>query len=154
MQTYERLDGLQANYIRPFNVYGSRQSRAGSYSPAVPNFIYSLSRNESPNITGDGKQARDFTYVDDVVDLIYQASQTKVSGEAFNAGAGHTYSINELFKTVAKLMDSKVKPTYIAKVLEPKTTLADISKSQRLLDWQPRFTLEEGLKLTIKEMLA
>jgi nucleoside-diphosphate-sugar epimerase len=151
---YERLDGLQANYIRPFNVYGSRQSLKGSYSPAVPNFIDSLSKNESPKITGNGKQARDFTYVDDVVDLIYKASQTKVSGEAFNAGAGHTYSINDLFKTVAKLLDKDIKPTYIAKVIEPKTTLADISKGKRLLGWIPKYTLEEGLRLTIKEILG
>jgi nucleoside-diphosphate-sugar epimerase len=151
---YERLDGLKANYIRPFNVYGSRQSLKGSYSPAVPNFIDALSKDKSPYITGDGKQARDFTYVDDVVDLIYRASTTKVFGEAFNAGAGHTYTINDLFKTVAKIMGKNIKPTYIEKVLEPKTTLADISKSKRLLGWKPKYTLEQGLRKTIKEILG
>src|SRR5258706_11739487 len=65
---YERMYGLEVNCVRPFNVYGTRQNNSG-YAAAVPKFIELLSKNEPCSITGDGEQSRDFTYVDDVVDI-------------------------------------------------------------------------------------
>lgn len=151
---WERLYGLESNYIRPFNVYGTRQNPLGGYAAAVPKFIDQISKGKIPMITGNGEQSRDFTYVDDVVDQIILAGKSKVFGEAFNAGAGHTVSINEIFKTVCKLMNKKVQPLYVAPVVEPKMTLADISKAKRLLGWEPKVSLEEGLKRTIEGTLA
>lgn len=146
---YEKLDGLKANYIRPFNVYGTRQSTEGGYGAAVPKFIEALGQDKAGEITGDGEQRRDFTYIDDVVDLMISASQSDVYGEAFNAGAGHNYSINELYATISKIMGKNIPAKHIEAVVEPHMTLADTSKAWSMLRWKPRIGLEEGLRRTI-----
>jgi nucleoside-diphosphate-sugar epimerase len=155
-ELFGKLYGLQINRIRPFNVYGTRQNPAGEYAAAVPkfidrvnSFINVLKADGYPVITGDGKQVRDFVYVDDVVDLMIKASKSKVYGEAFNAGSGKNISINDLYDKVCEIMGVKVKPVHIAPVFEPRQTLADISKAKRLLGWEPKTSLEEGLRRTI-----
>lgn len=146
---YQIMYGLQYNIIRPFNIYGGRQSVNGGYAAAVPNFIKLLNENKSPWITGDGTQARDFIYVDDVVDLLIKVSKSKVHGEIFNAGYGKNTSINELYTTIAKLMNKNIKASHIAPVFEPKETLGDIRKAKELLGWEPKIDLKEGLKRTV-----
>lgn len=153
-EMFRKLHGLEVNYIRPFNVYGSRQNPFSAYSAAVPKFINLLSTGGQPWITGDGEQRRDFIYVDDVTEIIYLASQCKEFGEAFNAGSGTNTSINELYWTICKVMGKNVKPTYIPKVFEPSMTLADMSKVKRILKFKPRIGLEEGLRKTVSEWNA
>jgi nucleoside-diphosphate-sugar epimerase len=143
---YGMLNGLKANYIRPFNVYGKRQSPEGGYAAAVPKFIESLKQDKAGNITGDGEQRRDFIYVDDVVDLIVKAAETEVFGEAFNAGSGNNYSINELYETISNVMRKDIPPNYVNPVVEPHMTLADTSKARSLLGWAPKVSLEEGIR--------
>jgi len=150
---FELLYGLKANYIRPFNVYGTRQSPKGAYAGAVPKFIDAMSKGETPYITGDGKQARDFIYIDDVCELIVAASKADVCGEAFNAGSGTNISINDLFDNVCKIMGKQVVPDHIPPVIEPGMTLADISKAKRMLGWEPKVSLEEGLRKTVEGTL-
>ena len=156
-ELFEKLYGLQINRIRPFNIYGTRQSPTGEYAAAVPRFIdrvnsfISVLKSDSyPVITGDGKQVRDFVYVDDVVDLMIRASKSKIYGEAFNAGSGKNISINDLYNKVCKAMDVKVKAVHIAPVFEPRQTLADIRKAKKLLGWIPKVSLEEGIERTVK----
>ena len=146
---YEKLDGLNYNVVRPFNVYGTRQSIDGGYGAAVPKFIEALKLGNPGEITGDGEQRRDFTYIDDVVDLIIKTAETKVHGEVFNAGAGHNYSINELYNTVCKVIGKEIPPKYVPAVIEPHMTLADTLKAWNLLGWRPKVSLEEGLRRTI-----
>ncbi|MFA5036106.1 MAG: NAD-dependent epimerase/dehydratase family protein [Candidatus Izemoplasmatales bacterium] len=143
---YQRLYNLQSNYIRPFNVFGKRQPPGGGYAAVVPSFIDALKKGEQPFITGDGEQRRDFVFVEDVVDLIILASESKVYGEAFNAGLGKNVSINELYKTICTLMGKDVEPKYVEAVFEPREVLADITKAKELLGYTPKFTLEEGLR--------
>lgn len=147
---FGKLYGLQVNSIRPFNVYGSRMNPRGIYSGAVPKFIDMIKKRLRPNITGTGKQARDFIYVDDAVELMILMSKSKVYGEVFNCGSGTNISINDLFKKICKLMGEDIKPIHTPKVFEPKQTLADISKAKKLLGWTPKISLEEGLKRTIQ----
>lgn len=147
---FERIYGLEFNAIRPFNVYGSRMNPKGVYSSAVAKFIEVIHKGLPLHITGDGTQARDFVYVEDVVDQMILASTSKVHGEAFNCGSGENTSINDLMKTIAKLMKAKINPIHTPPVLEPTQTLADISKAERLLGWTPKTSLEEGLKKTIE----
>jgi len=156
-ELFGKLYGLEINRIRPFNVYGTRQNPTGEYAAAVPRFIdrvnsfISVLRADGyPVITGDGKQARDFIYVDDVVDLMILASKSKVYGEAFNAGSGKNITINELYDKVCKIMKVNVKPVYIDPVFEPRVTRADIRKAKKLLGWEPKVDLEEGLRKTIE----
>lgn len=146
---FEVMYGLESNYIRPFNVFGPRQSTKGTYAAAVPNFINHLLKNTSSNITGDGSQARDFVYVEDVVDLMILLSKTPVVGEAFNAGSGVKTSIIKLYKTIEKIIGKQLAPNYIPEVYEPKYTLGDMTKAKRLLGYKPKYDLINGLKKTI-----
>jgi UDP-glucose 4-epimerase len=155
-QLFGKLYGLQVNCIRPFNVYGTRQNPAGEYAAAVPRFIDRVNSFVSvlkadgyPVITGDGKQARDFIYVDDVVDLMILAAKSKIHGESFNAGSGTNVSINDLYDKVCKIMGSTTKAVHIDPVFEPRETMADIRKAKKLLGWKPKIGLDEGLRRTI-----
>ncbi len=147
---FERIYGLEFNAIRPFNVYGSRMNPKGVYSSAVAKFIEVIHKGLPLYITGDGTQARDFVYVDDVVDQMLLMATSKVHGEAFNCGSGTNNSINDLMKTIAKLMGAEINPIHTPAVLEPTQTLADISKAEKLLGWKPKTSLEEGLQKTIE----
>jgi UDP-glucose 4-epimerase len=146
---YAKFFDLEINCIRPFNVYGPRQNPLSPYSAAVPKFIDALAKNRPAYITGDGEQRRDFIYVDDVVEEMILLSQCETYGESFNAGSGTNVSINELLTIICKLMGKEFNPDYVDKVLEPTQTLADMSKVKKVLNWQPKISLEEGLKRTI-----
>jgi nucleoside-diphosphate-sugar epimerase len=150
---FEKLYGLESNYTRPFNVYGSRMPFTGIYTSAVAMFIDMVKKKLPIKITGDGEQRRDFIYIDDVVDQLLLMSTSKVYGEAFNCGSGTNKSINELLETIARLMGEDVTPSYIPPVIEPTQTLADITKAKELLGWKPKIGFEEGLKRTIKGIL-
>ena len=152
---FGRMYGLQVNCIRPFNVYGARQNKEGGYAAAVPSFIDKLKNHQVAKITGDGEQSRDFTYVEDIVDLLIRASVPLVYGESFNGGAGRNVTVNYVYRTIAKLMNKDtVEPVYVDPISEPKMTLADNSKARRLLGWVPQYSIEEGLIKTIKEILS
>ena len=146
---FENIYGLEVNSIRPFNVYGTRQNPLSDYSAAVPKFINQVSKGEIPYITGDGEQARDFIYVDDVVELMFKMSECPQFGESFNAGSGTNTSINNLLKEICSLMGKEDTHTMAPKLIEPTQTLADMSKVKRVFDWEPQVSLHEGLKRTI-----
>lgn len=146
---FQKLYGLEWNAIRPFNVYGARMNPKSAYSCAVAKFIDAMKEDLPINITGDGEQARDMIYIDDVIDQIILMSQSTVYGEAFNCGSGTNTSINDLLKTIARLMGKEVNATHIAPVLEPTQTLGDITKAKKFLYWEPKVSLVEGLRRTI-----
>lgn len=150
---FARLHQLNINYIRPFNVYGPRQNPKGSYAAVVPTFIDQLSKDQTPSITGDGNQSRDFIYVDDIVELLMKAALTTTSGEVFNGGSGTTTPINTLYALIAKLLGKNIDPIYIPAVFEPPVTQGDISKAREMLGWEPRVSLEDGLRMTINANL-
>ena len=141
---------IKTNIVRPFNVYGKRQDPNGPYGAAIPKFINYLKKGKQPYITGDGEQFRDFIYIDDLVELFILASKGDVYGEIFNGGSGETSSVNDLYKLISKIMKKEITPEYVKEVKEP-NTLADISKSKKLLNWEPKISLEEGLKKVIYE---
>lgn len=144
---YYVLYGIETISLRYFNVYGPRQVASGGYSNLIPKTI-SLSYNgKSPEIYGDGLQTRDFTYVKDVVEANILAARTQnkeAFGQIFNVGNNSNLSVNEVVGII--LGDKKISPTYKKPVVEPKNTLADNSKIKRLLQWQPKFRFEEGIK--------
>jgi UDP-glucose 4-epimerase len=148
-QLYERLYGLEFNSVRPFNVFGSRQPPGGGYAAAVPKFIDMLKNGETPYITGDGEQKRDFVYVDNVIDVLVGAGKCKEHGEAFNAGSETNITINNLYKMIRRLMKEDVKPDYIDRVFEPRITLSDMTKAKKLLGWKLKIGLEDGLRRMI-----
>ena len=148
---FSRGFGLETVAVRYFNVFGPRQSLENEYAVVIPKFITCLLRKESPPVYGDGKQSRDFTYVDNVVDGTILASQTaRVSGEVFNIALGEEHSVLDLLQELNTIMGLSIPPDF--KPPRPgdvQRTLADPSKAQRMLRWQGRVTFAEGLRRTI-----
>jgi nucleoside-diphosphate-sugar epimerase len=134
-----RLNG--AVCLRYFNVYGPRQSVDGAYASAIPLFIENRKAGAVSTIFGDGKQTRDFTWVGDVVRAtILAAESDKVgNGEVINIGGGKNYSVNQL----AEMIGGKYE--YGPVRVEPRNSLADITRAKELLGWEPRVFLEQGI---------
>jgi nucleoside-diphosphate-sugar epimerase len=144
---YSVIYGLETVSLRYFNVFGKNQDPEGPYALVIGKFLKLKKEGKPLLITGDGEQSRDFVAVADVVRANILASE-KASvgkGEVINIGGGRACSINKL----AELLGGPVE--YIPARLEPKHTLADISKAKELLDWEPEVTLEEGVKELLKE---
>jgi len=133
--------------LRYFNVYGPRMDDRGAYVTVMSVFLKQLANKQPLTITGDGTQTRDFSYVSDVVraNVLAMKSKKVGKGEAINIGGIKNYSINQ----IAKMFGDEVK--YIPLRIEPHDTLADISLAKKLLDWQPKIKLEEGIKKLVKE---
>lgn len=128
--------------LRYFNVFGPRAPREGAYATVIGIFLSQKEKGEPLTIIGDGEQSRDFTYVKDVVRANILASESKVgSGEAFNIGAGHNYTVNKLAGFIGgTTVHIPSRPG------ESKHSLADTSLAKELLGWQAEYDLESGLK--------
>jgi UDP-glucose 4-epimerase len=114
---------------------------------AIHKFIVSMLRNEEVIVFGNGEQTRDFTYIDDVVEASILALESKCVGEVFNIGGGTKISVNNLIKQIEKLLKIPAKIKYIeCQKGDVKDTLADISKAKKLLSYEPKFNIENGLK--------
>ena len=148
---FTRGFGLETVCVRYFNVFGPRQSLENDYAVVIPKFISCLLRKESPPVYGDGKQSRDFTYVDNVVEGTLAASQVPgVSGEVFNIALGEEHTVLDLLNELNTIMGLSIKPA-----LKPprpgdvKRTLADCSKAKKLLKWSGSVPFAEGLRRTV-----
>ncbi|RMD66159.1 NAD-dependent epimerase/dehydratase family protein [Candidatus Pacearchaeota archaeon] len=145
--------GLETIALRYFNVYGPEQNPCGAYAQAIPKFAKLILEGKQPTIYGDGEQTRDFTYIDDVVEANMLAATTQNAecfGKAFNIGSGKNYSVNEIFRRIARFYNSDIEPIYAEPVQEPRHTQADITRARELLGWTPKVTLDEGLPLTLE----
>jgi UDP-glucose 4-epimerase len=137
---WSQLYNLPAVSLRFFNVYGPRARTSGTYGAVFGVFLAQKIAKKPFTVVGDGNQTRDFTYVSDIVNALYSAFESEISGEIINIGSSRTYSINLL----VKLLEGEV--TYIPKRPgEPDATWADISKAKKLLKWSPQVSLEEGV---------
>lgn len=142
--SFYKIYGLKTVSLRYFTVYGPRQRR----DMAIRIFVDQILNKNQPVIFGDGTQTRDFTNILDVVDANMLAMKNNNGdGGVFNIGSGKNISINKLIKLILKLMNSKIKPVYESKKLgDVNHTLADISKSKKILNWEIKVSLEKGLK--------
>ncbi|MFL6354250.1 MAG: SDR family oxidoreductase [Bryobacteraceae bacterium] len=143
--------GLQTVSLRFFNVFGPRQDPTSVYSGVLSVFLTCLIGRRRPTIYGDGQQSRDFTYVEDVVQLLMNASvATGVSGKVFNAGNGNRYTLNETWALLQKIEGVKLPPIYAAsRAGDVRHSQADTTAAVRDLDHKPSFTFEQGLRLTL-----
>ena len=134
--------GLPTVSLRYFNVYGPRMSAEGAYATVIAIFLRQRQAGQSLTITGDGQQRRDFTFVGDVVraNLLAAENPQVGRGKVINIGSGRNYSVNQ----VAEMIGGPV--VHIAPRLEPQESLADISRAQELLGWQPAVALPDWLK--------
>lgn len=138
---------LPAVSLRFFNVYGPRSRTSGTYGAVFGVFLAQKLAGKSFTVVGDGKQTRDFTYVSDVANAVLAAAESSIVGEIFNVGSGKTVSVNRI---VELLGGDKI---YIPKRPgEPDCTFADISKIKKMIGWEPKITIEEGVKELLKNI--
>jgi UDP-N-acetylglucosamine/UDP-N-acetylgalactosamine 4-epimerase len=151
--------GIEYIGLRYFNVFGRRQDPQGAYAAVIPKFISQLLKHEAPIINGDGSFSRDFTYIDNVVELNIQALLTQnesAINEIYNVACGEATSLNSLFQM---LRDELAMHAPSVKAIEPihekirvgdiPHSLASIEKAQRLLAYKPSTNVEEGIKQTV-----
>lgn len=144
---WAQVYGLPVVSLRLFNVYGPRSRTSGTYGAVFGVFLAQKLAGQPFTVVGDGTQTRDFTFVTDVVDAFVRAAESDVSGEIFNVGSGNTYSV----KRLVELLEGPV--VYIPKRPgEPECTFADTAKIQRALGWQPKVSLEEGVRVMLENI--
>lgn len=148
---FTRLFGLETVCLRYFNVYGPRQNPESKYSAVIPIFIYRLLKGRRPEIHGDGKQSRDFHYVDSVADANWLAIKVpKASGEVFNVASREEHSVLEIFRNLRKMLGKPaVEPRFLMKRPgDVRRTLADIAKARRILGYHAVTSFRQGLQKT------
>lgn len=147
-----RLYGLEIVSLRYFNVFGPRQSLENEYAVVVPKFIVSLLKQQSPPIYGDGRQERDFTYIDNVVEANIRAlTRENIGGEVFNVALGRPYSVNSLLAALKNITGSNIEPVYLPPRLgDVRKTYADTGKLKNVLGVKGQIGFEEGLAKTVE----
>jgi len=151
-QMFTRLFGLETVVIRYFNVFGPRQDPGSAYSGVISLFATQLPAGKRPTIYGDGGQTRDFTYIANVVDGVLRACEApKAAGEVINVATGHQISLNELLRTLNKIVGTDIQAVYKEeRTGDVRDSLADISKAKALLGYTPTVSLEDGLRKTLE----
>lgn len=144
---YHRYKGVDTKIVRIFNTYGPRMRP--NDGRAIPTFIPQALHNEPLTVFGDGSQTRSFCYVDDLIEGIYRLMMSDYH-EPVNIGNPHEMTVREMAELVIKIAGSS--SVIIEKPLpenDPKVRQPDISLAKKLLDWEPKVPIEEGLKITI-----
>jgi len=148
---YEKHFNMKCMCLRYFNVYGPRQDPNSQYSGVISKFIGKMLNKEQPIVFGDGKQTRDFVYVNDIVNANMLAMKSKIHGKIANIGTGEETSLLELLGTLNNILGENLKPKFKSeRTGDVKYSYADISVANYLLKYKPTTSLENGLKETIK----
>lgn len=146
---YKKLYGLDTYGLRYFNVFGRRQNPEGAYAAVIPKFIIQLLNNERPTINGDGKQSRDFTYIDNVIEANLKAcmAPSNASGNSFNIAYGGREYLIDIYHHISKVLNINIEPIFGPdRPGDIKHSNADISKARALIDYNPSFDFETGFK--------
>jgi UDP-N-acetylglucosamine 4-epimerase len=155
-EIFSRTYGLETIGLRYFNVFGRKQDPKGAYAAVIPKFVMQLMALESPLINGDGNFSRDFTYIDNVIQMNALAIATKnpeAINTVYNTAYGDRNTLNDLvgyLKEYLSEYDSKIASVEIIygpnRAGDIPHSLASIDKAKRLLDYNPKYSLQEGLK--------
>ena len=146
---YTRHYGLDTYGLRYFNVFGRRQDPDGAYAAVIPKFIKQMMNGETPTINGDGKQSRDFTYIENVIEANLKACLAghEAAGEAFNVAYGGREYLIDIYHDLEEALGIKVEPNYGPdRAGDIKHSNADISKARELLGYDPEWSFERGIK--------
>ncbi len=152
VRTIGALWGIETVSLRIFNAYGPGQQLPAAHPPVIPRFLKAAMTGASLVIFGDGKQTRDFVYIDDVIDaLCAAATAPHVDRQVINVGSGIEVSINEIVEAVERILDRHLEPIYSTTVEGGAQRMcADLSRARTLLGLEPRISLHEGLRLTLE----
>lgn len=151
-QAFTQTYGLETVTLRYFNVFGPRQDPDSEYSAVIPIFVSLMLRGKRPTIYGDGLQSRDFTYVSDVVKGNLLAAEAKgVAGKVINVATGKQFTLLDLVASINRVIGTKIEPIFAeARLGDVKESLADVSRAQKLLGYEPEVTFDEGLERSIE----
>jgi UDP-N-acetylglucosamine 4-epimerase len=150
---YTRHYGLATIGLRYFNVFGRRQDPNGAYAAVIPKFIKQLLKGERPTINGDGRQSRDFTYIENVIEANLKAclAPAEADGEAFNIAYGGREYLIDIYHSLTKALGVDVEPIFGPdRKGDIKHSNADISKAKRLLGYAPDYNFARGLDEAIE----
>lgn len=139
--------------LRFFNIYGPRQNPKGPYAAVIPMFAQALLEDRAPVIFGDGLQTRDFVYVSDAVDALLLAGASRTSG-FFNIASGNSSNVIELADLLRQIIGGPEPVHTSERSGDIKHSWADISLAKKHLDYDPSYTLEEGLKRYVEWVRA
>lgn len=146
--------GMEIIGLRYFNIFGPRQNPQGEYAAAIPLFMNAFLKNESPFINGDGEQSRDFTFVENAVQANIKAmlsDNKNAIGQVFNVAVGEKISVNKLAQTIQKHANATVSAIHReSRAGDIRDSLADITKAQNLIAYNPQIRVDEGLEITLK----
>ncbi|MEP6644069.1 MAG: SDR family oxidoreductase [Acidobacteriaceae bacterium] len=153
MISFFRCYGLETVCLRYFNIFGPRQDPTSPYSGVLAKFITQMLNGETPTILGDGKQSRDFTYIDNAVQANLRACKAPaphVAGKVFNVATGRRVDLNETFDILKTIIGFSGEATYgPERAGDVKHSLADLSRSDNFLGYKPTVHFEDGLRKTI-----
>jgi len=154
MKVFHGVYGLPTVSLRYFNIFGPRQDPTSQYSAVLAKFITLMLKGERPTIYGDGEQSRDFNYIDNAVAanlLAARAPESDVAGQTFNIATGHRFDLNQTVDLLRPLTgytgDVEYAPVRVGDI---KHSLADISRAQERLKYQPSVDFQEGLRRTVE----
>ncbi|MDR0220341.1 MAG: SDR family oxidoreductase [Lachnospiraceae bacterium] len=150
---YKTLYGLDTYGLRYFNVFGRRQNPAGPYAAVIPKFTLQLLNGEAPTINGDGRQSRDFTYIDNVIEANLRAclAPSDAAGEVYNIGSGGRVFLLDVYNILCEELGKQVEPRFgPPRAGDVRDSHADISKARERLCYAPEYDFAAGIKLAIE----
>ncbi|PLR75245.1 LPS biosynthesis protein WbpP [Bacillus sp. V3-13] len=150
---YTKLYGLDTYGLRYFNVFGRRQNPNGVYAAVIPKFIKQLLNNEQPTINGDGKQSRDFTYIENVIEANLKACKAvhEAAGQAYNIAYGGREFLIDIYVQLLDALGKDIQPIFgPERKGDIKHSNADISKAKELLGYDPEWSFERGIMAAIE----
>ena len=145
--------GLETVGLRYFNVFGRRQDPDGAYAAVIPKFIKMLLHGQTPTINGDGRQSRDFTYIENVIEANLKAcvAPSEAAGQAYNIAYGGREYLIDIYYGLTKALGVQVEPNFGPdRKGDIKHSNADISKARRLLGYDPDWSFERGIQAAIE----
>ena len=147
-EIYSQVYSLQLIGLRYFNVYGPRQNPKGPYAAVVPSFFQASAEGKNPKIYGDGKQIRDFTFIEDVVmaNLLSAGAADIACGKSYNVGAGATTSVNDLAARIGEITGRDWSPQHLpAREGDARASFANVEAIKKNVGFEPSYDLTMGL---------
>jgi UDP-N-acetylglucosamine/UDP-N-acetylgalactosamine 4-epimerase len=145
---YTKMYGLDTYGMRYFNVFGRRQDPNGAYAAVIPKFIKQLLNGEPPTINGDGKQSRDFTYIENVIEANLKACNAshEAAGQAYNIAYGGREYLIDIYIHLSNALGKDIQPVFGPdRQGDIKHSNADISKAKKMLNYDPEWSFERGI---------
>lgn len=150
---YTRHYGLDTYGLRYFNVFGRRQDPEGAYAAVIPKFIRQLIHGERPTINGDGKQSRDFTYIENVIEANFRAclADHDAAGEAYNIAYGGREYLIDIYYMLTEALGKEIEPLFgPERAGDIRHSNADIGKARKMLGYDPEYDFKKGLDEAIE----